>query len=66
MKIEVYDSLFNLTILMYYVLVLTIKKCEDYIQACSVLQKLTIVSIHQRRIIDNYGRFDGGLQEDID
>jgi hypothetical protein len=46
LQFEVYDSMFCFTILLYFLLVLKMKKSEDYIAACSNLKTLNIVSIH--------------------
>lgn len=62
---QILDFKFGLSNLIYFMLILKMKKCEDYIASCSVLKTLTIVSIHQRRIIDNHGHFDGGVVEDL-
>ena len=41
------------------------KKCQDYIASFSKLKTLSIVSIHQRRIKDSKGNYDGGIEQDI-
>lgn len=43
---QILDFKFGFSSMVNFMLILKMKKCEDYIAACSILKTLTIVSIH--------------------
>lgn len=58
------DGVYGLKFMIMCIVILSLKKSEDYIACYSKLKTLVIVSIHQRRIKDESGKLDGGLAED--
>lgn len=60
-----YSCNFGIEYMLFFLIILCFKQSEDYIANYSQAQNHKIVSIYQRRIIDDLGNIDGGLKAEI-
>ena len=60
-----YGSNFGMENMLFFIIILYFKQPEDYIANYSQAHNHKIVSIYQRRIVDDVGNIDGGLSAEI-
>jgi len=63
--LPLYSCNFGIEYMLFFLIILFFKQSEDYIANYSQAHNHKIVSIYQRRIIDDVGNIDGGLRAEI-
>ena len=56
-------TIYGLFTIVFFFIIITVKKVEDYIALFSQHQTQRLVSIYQKRITDDEGHLDGGLDK---